>query len=243
MLLSIKSVIYPEICSQAVILLKSIEGDLKEYLSVFGDINNPIFISILVAFLVILFLYFTIKYVVIPLKRQHAIEENELKLQNARLMALFADLDPDPLIRLNLEGKVIVINPAARECGLGNLMGKKLSSFFPDIQLNYDDFIKGDSSVSYLETYLDKYYELQMFGINNLGIAQVYFHDITELTLNQKALEKSQHELKEFSKNLQMKIEEERQRISTELHDDVGQNLLLLRLNLQRRFVELTGGE
>lgn len=224
-----------------ILLLSDLNSELREYFGLMGNFNNPIYISILITILVVVFLYLTIKHIIIPLKRQHTIEENELKLQNVRLMALFADLDPDPLLRLNSKGNVIFINPAAKESGFELLMGKNLNVILPNFNVDVEELVKNNQSYFFNQTYMDKYYAIQVNGINNLGIAQLYFHDITELTLNQQAIEKSKKELKDFSKNLQLKIEEERQRISTELHDDVGQNLLLLRLNLQRRLNELTG--
>lgn len=222
-------------------LIAGINEELNEYFGLLKNINNPVYISILITVLVFVFLYLTVKYIIIPLKRQHAVKENELKLQNIRLMALFADLDPDPLLRLNKEGKVIFINPAARERGLEQLLGKELKSIFPKFDLDVEIHIKDNKSSSFFQAYLNRYFVLQVNGISNLNIAQIYFHDITELTINQRALEKSQIELKEFSKKLQLRVEEERQRISTELHDDIGQNLLLLRLNLQRTFSDITG--
>lgn len=239
--LLIKLIINRVIGVQVFLLLKDINQEIKEYLELFKNPQNPIYLSLIVVSLLFIFLYMMVRYVVFPLKREHALEEKELKLQNLKLMALFADLDPDPLLRLDKEGKVIVINPAARESGFGLLMGKDLKSVLPGLNINFEELIEKDLSVSVSEEYLDKYYELQINGISSLQIVQIYFHDITELTKNQRALEESQKELKEFSRNLQLRIEEERQRISTELHDDVGQNLLLLRLNLQRRFNEITG--
>ena len=225
----------------AAIVLYVGNDELTEYIRLLGDVDNPIYIAILVTIFILAFLFITLKYIIIPLNKRHAIQESELKLQNARIMALFADLNPDPLLRLDLSGNIIIINPEAKKCGFDKLMGKNISSIFPDINMDMEEFIKADKSARFYLYYMGRPFSVQLNGINKIGIAQMYFHDITELKKYQEALEKSEVELKEFSKYLQLKIEEERQRISSELHDHIGQNLLLLRLNLQRNFTELTG--
>ena len=53
-------------------------------------------------------------YVFIPEKEKYTLEKKELEIKNARLMALFAELDPDPVIRLNKEGFIINSNKAAQ---------------------------------------------------------------------------------------------------------------------------------
>ncbi|MGE5399096.1 MAG: ATP-binding protein, partial [Ignavibacteriales bacterium] len=154
-----------------------------------------------------------------------------------------ADLDPDPVIRVDVRGKIIFLNPAACSNGFEEFMGKIITEVFPALAIGWEDFIARNGAVSLYDCFQDKHYAIHVNGINNLNIAQVYMHNVTELKLNQAALEKSERELRNFSRYLQVKIEEERQRISRELHDGIGQNLIILKMNLQKSLSELTGRE
>lgn len=215
--------------------------ELKEYFSVFKDFNNPVYSSILVSLIIVSVLYITMRSIVFPQRVKHSLEKKNLNLQNTRLMALFADLDPDPVIRVDSKGKIIFLNPAACANGFEEFMGRTVTEVFPSLALGWDDFISQNGIISQYDSFKDKHYAIHVNGINYLNIAQVYMHNVTELKLNQEALEKSERELRNFSRYLQVKIEEERQRISRELHDGIGQNLILLKMNLQKSFTELTG--
>lgn len=217
--------------------------ELKEYFSVFKDFNNPVYSSILVAMIIVTVLYITMRSIVFPQRVRHSLEKKNLSLQNTRLMALFADLDPDPVIRVDSTGKIIFLNPAACANGFEEFMGKIVTEVFPALSIGWDEFISQNGVISLYDCFKDKHYAIHINGINNLEIAQVYMHNVTELKLNQQALENSERELRNFSRYLQVKIEEERQRISRELHDGIGQNLIILKMNLQKSIAELTGKE
>lgn len=225
------------------ILRNSIFDELKEYLKLLQDYRNPVNFSLLITVIVMVIIYITLRYIVIPQQKSHFDAERKLKMQNIRLMALFADLDPDPLLRVNSDGEIIFTNPAAKDCGFMEFTRKHISSILPSFDKNLESFIKKNESMLFYQEILGKYYSIQANGISSLNVIQIYLHDISVLRAQQKALEKSQKELEEFSNHLQNKIEEERQRISREIHDGVGQNLILLRLYLQKQLGELTGKE
>lgn len=225
------------------VLYMNIFDELKEYLKLLQDYRNPVNFSLLITVLVLVLLYLTAKYIVIPQQRSYSNMEKRLKMQNVRLMALFADLDPDPLLRVDSNGEIIFTNPAAKDRGFNEAKGKHIGTLLPSFNQDLKDFIEKNNSFMFYEEVLGKHYSVQINGISYLNVAQVYLHDISKLKTQQEELEKSQKELEEFSNHLQNKIEEERQRISREIHDGVGQNLILLRLYLQKRLTDLTGNE
>jgi len=228
-------IIYP-----AVIFYLGFYTELQDYFSLFSISSSPLLLSGIFTFFILSILFFTVSLIIDPLRRNHRKKETELRQKSLKIMALFAEKSNEPFLRLNENGVILATNPKADDLGFKDFINKEVAVLLPDLKIDYRSIVESDQSINVNLEYLQKEYSVQVNGIGYLKIAHLYFHDITKLKQNQRALEKSEKELKEFLKKLQLSIEEERQRIAKELHDDVGQNLLLLRLNLQRQFTELT---
>ncbi|MGE5681425.1 MAG: sensor histidine kinase [Bacillota bacterium] len=147
-------------CYLLALLHKTISEELNEYVYLLGDIRNPIFLSLIITAILTAIIYLAIQKAVFPYIRKTDEEKVQLQMQNARLLAVFAEHDPKLLQKLKEE-----------------------------------------------------------------------------------VLEISQNELNEYSRAQQKIVEEERKRISRELHDDIGQQMVLLKLTLQKDFCELTHTE
>jgi signal transduction histidine kinase len=216
----------------ALILLQA-NSELKQYFDLLFDFKNPIFILLilLVAIIGIIVIFF--KQIFIPEKEKYTLEKKELEIKNARLMALFEELDPDPVIRLNKEGFIINSNKAAQN--VITLNGRtNISEVLPLININIEEAIDSDQTYHFEFGIENKYYSVFFKGISMLGIGQIYFRDITERKELEDKSKDYQEKLKEFSINLQNRIEDEKLRIARELHDGIGQSLMLHKLNLQQ---------
>lgn len=202
--------------------------ELHEYLKYFLSPNNPILISLLFAVLVAVLVYFISKYIILPLNKKHQDEKHEIELKNSRLMALFAELDPDPIIRINSDGQILLSNQAAKKLfSLSDEPGN-IHSILPFLSTNeIRKGIESDNKFSDTIKMFENHYTVLFVGNSNLNIAQVYFRDITK----RKILE---DRLKKLGNYLQEQIEEERNRIASELHDSIGQGLLLIKLRIQK---------
>ncbi len=210
------------------------EKELNEYLRLFFSINDPIFYSIFITIILFVLIYIIFRYVIFPLQKNYELEKKELELKNAQLMSLFAELDPDPVLRINLDGVIIFTNEAAKKLSPINLLeGKNVKEILPEIKFNIKNFIEANKSRSFSHSINARYYSILFRGISSLNIAQIYFHDFTDKKKYERKLLHYNRRLKELSNNLQNNLEEERQRIARELHDSIGQNLLLMKLNLQ----------
>ncbi len=210
------------------------EQQLKEYTRLFFSFNNPIFYSIFLVIVLLVLIYIFFKYVILPLQKNHELEKKELELKNTKLMSLFAELDPDPVLRINMEGIIILCNAAAQKLPGFNLPeGKHVSELLPRIKFNIADYILKDKSRSFSARFNGHYYSVLFRGISSLSIAQLYFHDYTEKKLYEKKLLHYNKRLKYLSSSLQDKLEGEKRRIAGGLHDSIGQNLLLMKLELQ----------
>jgi len=208
-------------------------NELNQYLKLLFSLNDPIIYSIVFTVLLFILLYLIFKHIVRPMQRKYNDEKAELELKNARLMALFAELDPDPVIRINLQGEIIYMNnSAAKLVKDEKLEGRRIREIIPQINFPVEHYIRSDKSKNVTHSLNSKNYSILFKGISSLEIAQLYFHDITE---------KIEHEnkLRELSSALQNKIEEDRQRIARELHDDIGQNLLILKMNLINKYRDI----
>lgn len=215
----------------------------ETYLNYLLDFRNPVIFASIATLILIIILFISIRNTVLPQKNKMLAEQMALENKNLRLIFLFADLDPDPILRIDTNGQIIFSNPAAKRCGLGEIIGKPISSILSDNEIDIEELISNNKEKNLILIYSDRYYSIKICGVSYLNIAQIYMHDITELKVKETALEDSQKELKQFSRYLQNKIEEERKRISRELHDELGQKLVLLKINLQKDLIELTGSE
>ncbi len=207
---------------------------LKEYIDLFFSFNNPVFYAIFIIIILSVFIYIFVKHAIIPLQKSHQLEKKELELKNAQLMSLFAELDPDPVLRINLTGAIIFSNDAAKQLDpKGILNGKDIKDILPQIKFNIMNYISADRSRSFSHSLNGRYYSVLFRGISSLEIGQIYFHDFTDKKNYERKLLRYNKRLRELSNNLQDKLEEERQRIARELHDSIGQNLLLMKLDFQ----------
>jgi len=202
--------------------------ELNEYLKSFLSPNNPILFSIIFVLLTVIVVYFISKYIILPLNKKHQDEKHEIELKNSRLMALFAELDPDPIIRIAETGKILLSNSAAKSLFKEINEESNILSILPFLTLiDIQRGIDADEKFSNTINIFNNHYTILFVGNSNLHIAQLYFRDITK----RKVLE---DRLKKLGNYLQEQIEEERTRIASELHDSIGQGLLLIKLRIQR---------
>ena len=105
---------------------------------IFFNLNNPILFSFLMILALLGVIYIFYVHIIVPLNKTHLIEKSNIELKNAKLMALFAELDPEPIFRFNQEGKFILANKAVKELyGKEKIEGEQVYFFFPPLK-NHD---------------------------------------------------------------------------------------------------------
>ena len=205
--------------------------NVEKYLELFFNAGNPIFYSIFITVIILLIFYVVHKYIIIPRQLQYANELRESELKSARLMALFSELNPSPLIRTNQEGIIIQTNEIADV--LGNaLEGTNIRKLLPEINFSIKEYIDEDRTVNLFHKLNDRYYSIVFKGISSLKIAHLYFNDLTERITFEEKLRYSQEQLKRLMFRQQDMIEEEKHRLARELHDGICQSLVFLKMDL-----------
>lgn len=205
--------------------------DIDYYFSLFRNLDNPIYYAIIFVILVYFILTIVNKYIILPTKKKHLSEKKELENDNLKMLEIFAEYDPNPIIRVDDTGQIKNFNRAARTLFQKSLdNNKNIKDIIPAININFKDEIYKNSNMQLSTTFGDKYFSLNFYGIRSLNRAQIYFMDLTDRNNQVNETMESEKKFRSLSFYLQDYLETERQRIGSELHDVIGQNLFLLKL-------------
>jgi signal transduction histidine kinase len=193
--------------------------------------DNPVYYAIIFVILIYFLLTVVYKYIFLPQKMKHHSEKKELENDNLKMLEIFAEYDPNPIIRIDETGGIRNLNRSARV--LFHLPSDKtnfINDIIPDIKINFKEEIFRNSNIQLNATIDNKHFSVNFCGIRSINRAQVYFMNLTERTNQENQTQESEEKFKSLSFYLQNYLETERQRIGAELHDVIGQNLFLLKL-------------
>jgi signal transduction histidine kinase len=218
-------------------------NELHNYFDLLKDFNNPIYYSIVMGFILVLLLYINYYRFYLPSKKLHILEKKELKSKNRELeirknqleydhLKVFADLsdtDPNAIIRMDKEGIIIYKNVYANEV-FSSI--NSLNELLPGYQDSLISIIENGSKIQDKLFWEKKYFLFYLRGVCSLEIAQITFFDLTAKMNSAKKLSIQKNKYKSLSLYLQNNLEKEKQRIGMELHDNICQDLYLLKLKI-----------
>lgn len=127
------------------------------------------------------------------MQEKHAEEEKNLRLQQAELMALFAELDPDPVFRLNDDGIITLANRSAIELFPGKpITGTKVIELLPPVEkINLQKCIENSEKHNFIVSLGNKIFNFVLTGIPKYKICQIYGSDITKLKLAEEKIQEA----------------------------------------------------
>ncbi len=192
----------------------------------FFSIQNPAII-VLVLFAVISVIVFLIKKdFIIPLEKKG----KKLEDENLKLMALFAEFDPDPILRVDENGIIINMNDPAKDFFIEeHILNQKCDKLIP----NYQELKNNPHDIHQEVSINQKYFTISIRESKHLNFTQIYLHDITHKVEQEIIIKNYQKKLKLLKAKLDDTNEKERERIGSELHDHIGNKISLLKMNLQ----------
>lgn len=192
----------------------------------FFSLENPAIYGILIMVLLIIIIILIRNEFIHPLNKR----KQELEIENTKLMALFAEIDPDPILRVNNEGKIISANNTALNDFKGmNLIGSNFSSILPEVDLNNSN-LAHDNVIGFS----DRFFNISIRKIDSLGFKQIYLHDITKRIEYESQIKEYQKNLRSLRTKLDNLNETEKQRLGKELHDSIGQNISIIKIEVQK---------
>ncbi|MBL1213447.1 MAG: sensor histidine kinase [Ignavibacteriae bacterium] len=204
-----------------------VQYEIEKFIDLIFSLENPLIylILFLLIFSALLILYKT--NIITPLRKEYESEKSRLIEKHIKEMALFAELDPNPLLRVDKKGEIISKNSAANLLiDDEELIGKNLSGVFGDNEIEIESIIENDLSISLNKKINNRFYIVIIKGIAEFDAAQIYFNDVTTKEI-------AETKLREYQKQFANKVEEDRKSFAKELHDGIGQDLSFVRLSIQ----------
>lgn len=180
----------------------------------------------ILSFIIVTVVVFIFVKVIFPLQKKLILESQKYLIEKAELMALFAEMDPDPLLRMNTSGNIIQTNEASRRIFPEiEHKEKKIWEILPSLKMN-----ENMTDLEFLEKIEGKVYSVNVKMSSGQTFANVYLHDITKIKEYEFELEDNKSKLKLLADKLDTQYEELKKSLSSELHDDIGQRLILVKL-------------
>lgn len=174
---------------------------------------------------------------------------DEALAEGEREMLSLAESSPDFIIRYDRKGRIRYLNHKLQEfLGLPahELIGKRPCEVWPDGRFSgierAAERAVGEGASSHVKYGFqgaegeNRYHEIYVVpdkGADGQIVGTIAFgHDITALIEAEKYLEKSHAQLRGLAAQLETVREEERRRIASDMHDELGQHLTALRLDI-----------
>lgn len=203
-------------------------NDIEVYKQQLLTFNNPIFISIILFVVVLTLLFVVYIKIIFPMQKKMVLSNQRFLLERAELMALFAELDPDPLIRIDNKGSILQSNEAARQ----------LFNFRTNVKLKIKDLIPthfedlNNLPENWVQDIKEQVFNVSIRRESKLGFINIYLHDITTIKKYESQLELKESNLRALTVVLDKQSDELKKSIASQIHDDIGQRLVLLKLKV-----------
>jgi signal transduction histidine kinase len=203
-----------------------LQYEIQKFIDVLFSLSNPLLYLILFLFIFAALLILYKKNIIIPIRNEHETEKTRLVQKHIKEMALFAELDPNPLLRINLDGEIIAKNSAADFLiKNGNLNGRKVREIINYDLENIESIVNDNETITITREINERFYIVIIKGISEFKAAQLYFNDVSSREL-------AERKLREYQKQFDTRVEMDRKSFARELHDGIGQDLSFLRLSI-----------
>lgn len=167
------------------------------------------------------------------------ITKRKLAEEEITKLAKFPSENPEPVMRLNDDGTVLYANKVCDSLLInwGWKRGEKVPKYWRNILGEVIE--KGTIRIIEAQSG-EKIYSFSLVPVVEAKYVNLYGRDITDIKIAENALLNSERMLRRLREHTEEIVDEERRRISQIIHDDLGQRLTGLRLDLESLKQDLT---
>jgi PAS domain S-box-containing protein len=150
-------------------------------------------------------------------------------------LASFPELNPNPIVELTLTGEIIYANPVCMDKFPDIIYLGWEHPYLAGVKLILPDFKNGTRRSIHLESNINEnWYYQALYYLPASQTIRVYSINITERKKAEKELIESRYQLENLAQYLLDIREEERTRIAHNFHDDLGQVITALQIDLSQ---------
>lgn len=196
----------------------------------FFSFENPVLFSLILLGVILSVVFIFYRYVIIPMRKKHLQEQENLKLQQAELMALFTELAPDPIFRFDEKGKIVLANNSAHRIFPHKaLLGENVNNILPFItEINIEDIITTGGTINETAILKDRHFQFLVAGVPRFSFCQVYGRDITDLIKTQSDLKSALVRAEESKKLKEFFLSQISHEVRSPLNAIIGYSDLIL---------------
>ena len=162
------------------------------------------------------------------------VDRHQETMKRLSMLATFPEQNPNMVIEINQNGTVTYLNPVAQHRfpelwvrGFQHPLLTSVPSIITTLKQDGQDYIGREVDLG------DAVYEQKICYLREEGLIRIFSHDITALRRAEEAVQQMAEQLRGLARRVVMAQEEERQRVSRELHDEAGQALTALKISLE----------
>lgn len=162
------------------------------------------------------------------------VAQNQETMNRLALLASFPEQNPNVVIEIDQNGLVTYMNPIAEhrfpdlgDKGFHHPLLKDLRQVIATLQDEDLDYVAREVDLG------EAVFEQKVCFMKEAALVRVFAHDITGRKRAEEAVKQMADQLRGLAKRVVMAQEEERLRVSRELHDEAGQALTALKISLE----------
>jgi PAS domain S-box-containing protein len=158
------------------------------------------------------------------------VTESKRAEEEIRILARFPSENPDPVLRVDRSGLLLFANEVCFKLLTWKLqIGKKIPSVLRKIT---EEALKEGIEEKIEMKHNQRSFSFIVVPVMEEGYANLYGRDITERKNTEKEVRKSKELLEDLNKRIIQILEKERSQIGMNLHDDLGQKLTAINLDI-----------